>query len=228
MITRILSFVGIVILAYVIFSRPREITFTEAPTEKQPEKPLASNPQPPKPRPRARPQPQPAQGVTFEPENQPVQQPIFRSLQPSSSQSAGAAENQRPVYRSPQPGQSQSFAAYDRVPGSVERGKPVEVWGGGDDELTARLRDALKDALRSSADFHLSSGTKPGTLVITLPSNVGSQPVGGRTQVLYTAKFASDGQNLGGSTGSCWDDALAKCAAQIVRDAMSAIRTAVP
>jgi hypothetical protein len=38
MITRILSVVGIVILAYVIFSRPREITFTEAPTEKQPEK----------------------------------------------------------------------------------------------------------------------------------------------------------------------------------------------
>jgi hypothetical protein len=222
MITRILSFVGIVILAYVIFSRLREITFTEAPTEKQPEKPLVSNPQPPQP------QPQPAQGVTFEPENQPVQQPIFRSLQPNSSQSSGAAENQRPVYRSPQPGQSQSFAAYDRVLGSVERGKPVEVWGGGDDELTARLRDALKDALRSSADFHLSSGTKPGTLVITLPSNVGSKPVGGRTQVLYTAKFASDGQNLGESTGSCRDDALAKCAAQIVKDAKSAIRTAVP
>jgi hypothetical protein len=222
MITRILSFVGIVILAYVIFSRLREITFTEAPTEKQPEKPLVSNPQPPQP------QPQPAQGVTFEPENQPVQQPIFRSLQPNSSQSAGPAENQRPVYRSAQPGQSQSFAAYDRVPAPVERGKPVEVWGGGDDELTARLRDALKDAFRSSADFHLSSGTKPGTLVITLPSNVGSKPVGGRTQVLYTAKLASDGQNLGESTGSCWDDAVAKCAAQIVKDAKSAIRTAIP
>ena len=93
--------------------------------------------------------------------------------------------------------------------------------------MTVRFRDALKDAFRSSADFHLSSGEKPGTLVITLPSNVGWKQVGGRTQVLYTADFASEGQNLGGSKGSCWDDALAKCAAQIVKDAKIAARNGV-
>ena len=204
-LSRTLCFVGIVVLAFVIFSKPREIS--EPPAEK----PQVSNPQAPlqppsTPRPGPRTQPRPklqaADVTTFEPENQ---QPIFRPLQPKSAQ-------------------SQSFVAYDHALGSTEgaSGKPkqlVEVWGGGDDALTVRFRDALKDAFRSSADFHLSSGEKPGTLVITLPSNVGWKQVGGRTQVLYTADFASEGQNLGGSKGSCWDDALAKCAAQIVKDA---------
>ncbi len=225
-LSRILFFVGIVILAFVIFRKPREIVTTDPPAEK----PQVSLPQPPStPRPQAqpRPKPQPADATTFEPENQ---QPVYRPLQPKPAQGAVAAENQQPVYRSlqPRPGQSQSgFAAY--ALGSIEpaSGKPVEVWGGADDGLTIRLRDALKDAFRSSTDFHLSSGNKPGTLVITLPSNVGWKPVGGRTQVLYTAEFASDGQNLGPSKGSCWDDALAKCAAQIVKDAKIAARNAV-
>lgn len=225
-LSRILFFVGIVILAFVIFRKPREIVTTDPPAEK----PQVSLPQPPStPRPQAqpRPKPQPADATTFEPENQ---QPVYRPLQPKPAQGAVAAENQQPVYRSlqPRPGQSQSgFAAY--ALGSIEpaSGKPVEVWGGADDGLTIRLRDALKDAFRSSTDFHLSSGNKPGTLVITLPSNVEWKQVGGRTQVLYTAEFASDGQNLGGSKGSCWDDALAKCAAQIVKDAKIAARNAV-
>ena len=101
----------------------------------------------------------------------------------------------------------------------------VEVWCGGDDGLTIRLRDTLESAFKSSPDFHLSSGKKPGTLVVTIPSNVGWKQVSWRTRVLYTAKFASpDNQNLGGSKGSCWDDTLAKCAAQIVRDAKVAAR----
>ena len=204
-LSRTLCFVGIVVLAFVIFSKPREIS--EPPAEK----PQVSNPQAPlqppsTPRPGPRTQPRPklqaADVTTFEPENQ---QPIFRPLQPKSVQ-------------------GQRFVAYDHALGSTEgaSGKPkqlVEVWGGGDDALTVRLRDALKEAFGSSADFHLSSGERPGTLVITLPSNVGWKLVGGRTQVLYTADFASEGQNLGGSKGSCWDDALAKCAAQIVKDA---------
>ncbi len=226
-LSRILFFVGIVILALVIFRKPREIVTTDPPAEK----PQVSLPQPPStPRPQAqpRPKPQPADATTFVPENQ---QPVYRPLQPKPAQGAVAPENQQPVYRSlqPRPGQSQSaFAAYDHL-GSIEpaSGKPVEVWGGADDGLTIRLRDALKDAFRSSADFHLSSGNKPGTLVITLPSNVEWKQVGGRTQVLYTAEFASDGQSLGGSKGSCWDDALAKCAAQIVKDAKIAARNGV-
>ncbi len=220
-LSRILCIVGIVALAFVIFRKPQEIVTTDPPGETS-QMSLSQPPSTSRARPRTQPRPksQPADAVTFAPENQ---QPVYRPLQPIPAQSAVAPESQRPVYRSlqPGPGQSQSgFAAYGV--GSIERasGKPVEVWGGTDDGLTIRLRDALKDAFRSSAEFHLSSGKEPGTLVITLPSNVGSQQVGGRTQVLSMAEFASsDGQNLGESKGSCWDDALAKCAAQIVKDA---------
>jgi hypothetical protein len=215
-LARILCFVGIVVLGFVIFREPREIITIDPPAETS-QISLPQPPSTPRPRPRTqpRPKPQPAAATTFEPENQ---QQVYRPLQPQL-----APESQQPVYRSLQPGPGQSrsgFAAY--ALGSIERasGKPVEVWGGADDGLTIRLKDALKDAFRSSAEFHLSSGKEPGTLVITLPSNVGSQQVGERTQVLYMAEFASsDGQDLGESKGSCWDDALAKCAAQIFKDA---------
>jgi len=219
---RVLCFVGLVVLAFAIFSKPREIVVTDPPAEA----PQVSKPQPARPRHRPQTEPQPADATTFEPKNE---EPVFRSPQPKPSQSAIAVENQ-PIFRplesrSSKPGQNQSaFVAVDHGLGSIEKtsGKPVEVWGGGDDALTVKLRDALEEAFRSSADFHLSSGKKPGTLVITLPSNIGWKQVGGRTQVLYTADFASDGQNLGGSKGSCWDDALPKCAAQIVKDAKNA------
>jgi hypothetical protein len=96
----------------------------------------------------------------------------------------------------------------------------VEVWKGGDDGLTNKLADALKDAFKSSSDFQLSTGKKPGTLVATIPSNVEWKQVGKRTKVLYKVNFASvDNRPVGASEGSCWDDALAKCANKIVKDA---------
>ena len=96
----------------------------------------------------------------------------------------------------------------------------VEVWKGGDDGLTNRLADALKDAFKSSSGFELSTGKKPGTLVVTIPSNVEWKQVGKRTKVLYTVDFASiENQPLGTSKGTCWDDVLTKCADKIVKDA---------
>jgi len=95
----------------------------------------------------------------------------------------------------------------------------------GDDGFTQKLRDTLENAFKSSPDFSLSSGKKPGTLVVTIPTNVGWKQVGKRMQVLYTVEFASvDNQNIGTNTGSCWDDMLSKCAAQIVKDAKIAAR----
>ena len=100
---------------------------------------------------------------------------------------------------------------------------PVELWRVGDDGLTLRLGDALESAFKSSPDFTLSSGKKPGTLVVTIPTNVDWKQIGGRTQVLYTVEFSSaENQNVGASRGSCWDDEMAKCAAQIVSDAKTA------
>ena len=73
--------------------------------------------------------------------------------------------------------------------------------------------------------FALSSGGKAGTLVVTIPTNVDWRQVGKRTQVLYTVEFSStEGRNLGVRKGSCWEDELEKCAAQIVQDAKKAAR----
>jgi hypothetical protein len=112
--------------------------------------------------------------------------------------------------------------AIDATPAEPTR---VEVWAVGDDGLTLRLRDALEGAFRSSPDFTLSSGKKQGTLVVTIPTNVEWKKKAGRTKVLYTVKFTSiDDQNLGTSSGSCRENALTKCAAQIVTGAKSAAR----
>jgi hypothetical protein len=104
---------------------------------------------------------------------------------------------------------------------------PVEVWVGGDDGLTQKLEDAMESAFRSSQDFTLSSGKKPGTLVVLIPTNVGWKKIGTRTKVLYTVEFRSqtlDGRKISDDKGSCWDGEYAKCAAHIVEDAKTAAR----
>jgi hypothetical protein len=101
----------------------------------------------------------------------------------------------------------------------------VEVWHVGDDGLSQRLAVGLDGAFTRSPDFTLSSGRKPGTLVVTIPSNVEWKQIGKRTQAIYTVRFSSiDGRSLGARKGSCWDDDLSKCADQIVKDAKVAAR----
>lgn len=110
---------------------------------------------------------------------------------------------------------AQSFLAADSAKPTL-----VEVWSGGDDGLTLRLRASLEGAFKSSSAFVLSSGKKPGTLIVTIPTHVEWKQVGKRTKVLYKVNFASvDNQPVGSSEGSCWDDALTKCANKIVKDA---------
>jgi hypothetical protein len=102
---------------------------------------------------------------------------------------------------------------------------PVEVWCGGDDGLTSRLRDAVEGAFKSSPDFTLSWGKKSGTLVVTIPTNVAWEQVGKRTRVLYNVGCTSaEDQKLGSSTGKCWDDDLSNCATQILKDAKTVAR----
>ena len=66
---------------------------------------------------------------------------------------------------------------------------PLEVWRGGDDGLTLRFADALEASFRRFPAFVLSSGKRPGTLVETIPSNVGWKQVGSRTKVIYSVEF---------------------------------------
>jgi len=117
------------------------------------------------------------------------------------------------------------FIAQSTVEGASTRQTLVEVWSGGDDGLTLRLKDTLEKAFKSSDAFTLSSGKKPGTLIVTIPTHVAWKQVGERTKVLYTVDFASvDKQPLGSSKGSCWDDTLTKCTSKIVKDATAAAR----
>ena len=99
----------------------------------------------------------------------------------------------------------------------------VEVWCVGDDGLTTKLRNRLENGFKSSSDFQLSVGKKPGTLIVTIPTNVGWKVVDGRTQVLFTVEFATvDNQHLGTREGSCWEDALSECTNEIVKTAKTA------
>ena len=102
----------------------------------------------------------------------------------------------------------------------------IELWRVGDDGLTLRLADAIESSLKSSPTFSLSTGKKPGTLLLTIPTNVNWRKVGNRTQVLYRVEYSTaGGKRLGASTGSCWDDGFNICAKKIVNDAEVAART---
>jgi hypothetical protein len=100
---------------------------------------------------------------------------------------------------------------------------PVEIWRRGDDGLTLRFADALEGALRASSIFTMSSGKKPGTLMVTIPDHVEWERVGNRTKVIYTLEFSTESSDrIGSSRGTCWDDDLSPCSRQALRDARSA------
>ena len=109
--------------------------------------------------------------------------------------------------------------------GAQAKSTLVEVWAGGDDVLTQQLRDAVERKFKSSFDFVSSSGKKPGTLIVTIPTHVAWTQHGTRTHVRYRVEFSSsDGVGVGRSSGSCWDDNVSVCAAQIYGDAQKAVR----
>ena len=119
-------------------------------------------------------------------------------------------------------------AAVDHAPaatGDPASIKPtlVEFWHVGDDGLSQKIADQVEAAFAQSPDFKLSGGHEPGTLIVTIPTNVDWKRVGKRTQVLYTVEFAwPDHKASSKATGACWDDNPAECAAQILSDAKSA------
>ena len=100
---------------------------------------------------------------------------------------------------------------------------PVEVWCGGDDDLTRRVCHAAVNSFTASSDFDLvdADEKKPGTLVVTVTENVDWKEIGKRTKVYYKVAFTSfDDNKLGSAKGSCWDDDFPKCGARIMKQAM--------
>ena len=92
----------------------------------------------------------------------------------------------------------------------------VEIWCGGDDNLTQGVCRAVDSELASTSNFVVSNGEKPGTLIITIPTNVDWKERGKRTRVLYTVEFSlTNGKKLGTKKGECWENELRICATQI-------------
>jgi hypothetical protein len=97
---------------------------------------------------------------------------------------------------------------------------PVEVWTGGDDGLTQRLRDAVEDRLRASPRFvMLPGGVAANPLRVTIPTHVHWRDFGLRTRVRYQLELIRGGRDLGRHAGSCWEAELNRCADQILRAA---------
>jgi hypothetical protein len=100
----------------------------------------------------------------------------------------------------------------------------VQVWCNSNDKLTLGFKDAVESAFKGSTEFTVSSGKRPGTLLI-VPARLTGKPAGNRTHVRYSVEFASvDNRKFGTASGSCWDDAFNKCAAHILARAKVAAR----
>jgi hypothetical protein len=100
----------------------------------------------------------------------------------------------------------------------------VEVWCGGGDGLTLRLRDAVEQAFSTSPDFQMSNGKLAGTLLVTIPNGVGWKQSGKRTRLSYKIELSVvGGKDLGKRTGSCWDDDLQSCSKSILSEVRDAV-----
>ena len=106
---------------------------------------------------------------------------------------------------------------------------PVAVLCNGDDGLTARLCDAVKQVFNRSPDLTQDIARRPRVLRVVIPTNVDWKKVDGRVKVFYRIELSlSDKLNLGVSDGSCWDNRLNDCAQQILVETRSAVARMPP
>lgn len=102
---------------------------------------------------------------------------------------------------------------------------PVELWCGGDDTLTQGVCDAVYREFASTPGFVVDSEETPGTLIVTIPTNVDWEERGKRTRVFYKVEFTTtDDKKLGTKKGACWHDDFRTCASQVVKHAKNAAR----
>ena len=105
----------------------------------------------------------------------------------------------------------------------------VELWCGGDDNLTQGMCRAMEHEFASSGDFVVladeSTNERQVKLIVTIPTNVDWRERGARTRVFYTVEFkSSTDRKLAKKKGACWENELKTCASQIVRQARKAAR----
>jgi hypothetical protein len=104
-----------------------------------------------------------------------------------------------------------------------------EVSCGGDDNLTRGVCIAVEKALESSEHFAWNTDAKKGALVVIIPTNVHWKELNQRTRVFYKVEFtSSEGKKISKDKGSCWEDELATCSSQIVKESIIAGRKLQP
>jgi len=103
---------------------------------------------------------------------------------------------------------------------------PVQVWCGGDDNLTQGVCRTLYTEFASNPQFVVSEDEqRPGTLIVRIPTNVNWKDRGKKTRVFYTVEFkSSDDKKLDAMNGECWENEFKECASQIVRKAKRVTR----
>jgi hypothetical protein len=100
----------------------------------------------------------------------------------------------------------------------------VEVWCGGDDNLTQGLCRAVDSGFASSTEFIFSSEAET-ELNVTILTNVDWKQRGNRTRVFYKVEFTTiKDKKLGTKKGECWEDEFKTCASQVIRHARSVVR----
>lgn len=92
----------------------------------------------------------------------------------------------------------------------------VEVWTGGDDGLTQRLADAVREEFRASPRFRMVVG-RSGALRVIIPTHVGWRDIGTRTRVTYRLELERGGRRTAVAGGACWEADLRVCARQILQ-----------
>ena len=116
------------------------------------------------------------------------------------------------------------LSVQNTVIGSKQSKTFVELWCGGDDNLTQGVCRALESEFASSRDWVVladeSGHEKQVKLIVTIPTNVDWKERGLRTRVFYTVEFkSSTDRKLGRKKGACWENEFRTCASQIVRQA---------
>lgn len=99
---------------------------------------------------------------------------------------------------------------------------PFQIFTGGDDGLTQRLAQAVRDEFENSMAFTAVPVSAPNVLMVTIPTNVGWEEMGGKTRVTYRLRLERGGLLLGESGGTCWEYELRACAQTVLDSAVRA------
>jgi hypothetical protein len=94
----------------------------------------------------------------------------------------------------------------------------VEIGDAPADDVTTRLKTALADAFMNSETLELSTGQKPGTIVVSFPQPVEAREHMGRTEYLFRVELKGvNGRLFERGSGNCWSDELKRCVSYVVR-----------